>query len=204
MRTAVKLSIEGAKPLRFGAEYWWSVILDLTREQNRFSYADVDGLSDPYHERYLGRFLRKLEQAQFISKSEAGKRTYVLVKRQSHCPVITEDKKESRIGKRLQNMWNVMRRRRAGFTIDELVIDASTEDAVVARNTAKQYCMLLERAGMLAVTTRFKPGRGNNIYVLRGSANTGPKPPRKMKATMVYDPNRCMIVGDVVAEEEGV
>lgn len=205
MRAVVKLSIENAQPLRYGAEYWWSCILDLTREGAGFTYAQLDGLSDPYHERYLGRFLRKLETARFIEKNPFadGKRSYILLRRQSHMPVITLDRKESRVGQRLQNMWNVMRRRRGGFTVEELALDASTDDVVVARNTAKQYCLLLARAGMLAVQTPGKRGTGRNIYVLRGSANTGPKPPRKMKATMVYDPNRGAIIGDVLAEEDG-
>lgn len=202
MPRLVTLTVTDARPLRFGAEYWWSCILDLTREGAGFSYAQLDGLSDPYHDRYLGRFLRKLEDAGFIAKAALGVRVYSLVKRQSQVPLIGLDRKESHRGQRLQNMWNVMRRRRSGFTVDELALDASTDDLVVARNTAKQYCLLLARAGMLAVQAPGKRGEGRNIYVLRGSANTGPKPPRKMKATMVYDPNRETIVGNVVAEED--
>jgi hypothetical protein len=198
----ITLTIANARPLRYGAEYWWSCILDLTRDGAGFSYADLDGLSDPYHDRYLGQWLRRLEHAGFIAKVEAGERSYRLIKRQSQTPVIGTDRKESRFGQRLQNMWNVMRRRRSGFTVDELALDASTDDLVVARNTAKQYCLLLARAGMLAVQTPGRRGEGHNIYVLRGSANTGPKPPRKMKATMVYDPNREVVIGDVLAAED--
>jgi len=202
-RFVVRLSVADAKPLRFGAEYWWSVILDITRDRPVFTFADLDGASDPYHERYLGRFLRKLEVAGFIAKEgDTNKRSYVLVRRQRHTPVITVDRKESRTGQRLQNMWNVMRRRRQGFTVDELAVDASTDDIVVARNTAKQYCLLLHRAGLLVLQETGKRGVGRNIYVLRGSANTGPKPPQKMRATMVYDPNRGAVIGDVLAEED--
>ncbi|MBW8320641.1 MAG: hypothetical protein K0M49_02470 [Arenimonas sp.] len=202
MSKLVTLTIASAKPMRCGADYWWSCILDITREAPCFSYAELDGLSDPYHERYLGQFLRRLEKTGFIAKFAAGSRNYILVKRQSQVPSLGHDARESQRGQRLQNMWNVMRRRRSGFTVDELALDASVDDLVVARNTAKQYCLLLARAGMLAVQAPGKRGEGRNIYVLRGSANTGPKAPRKMKATMVYDPNREIIVGDVVAEED--
>lgn len=202
MPRLVTLTVTEARPMRCGADYWWSCILDLTREGADFSYAKLDGLSDPYHERYLGQFLRRLEKTGFISKVEAGSRTYRLVKRQSQVPSLGHDARESQRGRRLQNMWNVMRRRRSGFTVDELALDASVDDLVVARNTAKQYCLLLARAGMLAVQAPGKRGEGRNIYVLRGSANTGPKAPSKMKATMVYDPNREIIIGDVVAEED--
>lgn len=207
MHRALKLTISEARPIRHGADYWWSVILDITRTAEVFSYKELDGLSDPYKDRYLGRFLVKLEKAGFIEKVTgdtytAGARVYRLLKRQSLTPVISFDRKQSIVGQRQQNMWNVMRRRHQGFTIDELVLDASTEDAIVARNTAKQYVMLLEGAGLLACTKRFKPGQGCNIYVLKGSANTGPKPPSKMKASMVYDPNRGVIVGAVTAEED--
>lgn len=207
MHRVLKLTIEDARPIRHGADYWWGRILDITRVENVFSYKELDGMSDPYKERYLGRFLMKLERAGFIEKVVGGSytpgaRVYRLLKRQSQTPVISFDKKQSVVGQRQQNMWNVMRRRRQGFTIDDLVMDGSTEDAVIARNTAKQYVMLLEGAGILVCTKRFKPGRGCNIYVLKGSANTGPKPPSKMKASMVYDPNRGEIVGAVNAEED--
>lgn len=207
MHRVLKLSIEDVRPIRHGADYWWSCILDITRSAEVFSYKELDGLSDPYKDRYLGRFLMKLERAGFVEKVTggtytAGARVYRLLKRQSMTPVISFDSKQSLVGQRQQNMWNVMRRRHQGFTIDDLVLDASTEDAIVARNTAKQYVMLLEGAGILVCTKRFKPGRGCNIYVLKGSANTGPKPPAKMKSSMVYDPNRGVIVGAVTAEED--
>jgi hypothetical protein len=207
MHRVLNLTIAESRLIRHGADYWWSCILDITRSAELFSFKELDGLSDPYKERYLGRFLMKLERAGFIEKgtgamSTASARVYRLLKRQSQTPVISFDSKQSVVGQRQQNMWNVMRRRHQGFTIDDLVLDASTEDAIVARNTAKQYVMLLERAGILVVTKRFKPGRGCNIYVLKGSANTGPKPPSKMKASMVYDPNRGVIVGAVTAEED--
>ncbi|SIP89071.1 hypothetical protein SAMN05880590_10122 [Rhizobium sp. RU35A] len=204
MRMQVRLDIKGARPLRNGSAFWWAEILERTRDGGAFTYADLDGASEPYHEKYLGQFLRKLEEAGYIERqpTDESARTYVLVKRRSYCPVIAEDGSDSNVGKRQQAMWNVMRRRRQGFTVDELAIDASTEGAIIARNTAKQYCLLLKNAGLLVIQRVGKRGETRNVYVLKGSANTGPRPPRRMRARLVFDPNRNQVFGDVIAEEE--
>ncbi len=204
MRVQVKLEIEGARPLRNGSAFWWQTILELTRSGETFTYADLDGASEPYHEKQLGRFLRKLEKAGIILRkpSDDTTRRFRLIKRQRTCPVISISDRESRMGAGQQAMWNVMRRRHGGFTVDDLALDASTEDMVIARNTAKQYCLLLHRAGILAVQKAGKRGETRNIYVLKGSANTGPKPPRRMKTKFVFDPNRNQVLGDVIAEED--
>lgn len=204
MRVQVRLDVTGARPLRNGSAFWWATILELTRDGKPFTFAALDGASEPYHEKYLGQFLRKLEKAGYIERvpTQETVRTFRLLKRQSQCPVISEDASESRIGIGQQAMWNVMRRRHGGFTVDELALDASTDDVVIARNTAKQYCLLLERAGLLVVQKAGKRGETRNIYVLKGSANTGPKPPRRMRARFVFDPNRNQVLGDVIAEED--
>lgn len=203
MRMLVKIDVAGARPLRNGAEFWWATILETTREKTNFSYAEIDGASDAYHDVKLGNFLRRLEVAGFIERIEPdGGRTFRVIKRQSQCPVISATGANSRMGIRQQNMWNVMRRRKAGFTVDELAVDASTEDAVIQRNTAKQYCLLLQRAGVLLIQKSGKSRLGRNIYVLRGSANTGPKPPRRMSAKLLFDPNQNIVLGDVIAEED--
>ncbi|WP_137136648.1 hypothetical protein [Rhizobium sp. FKY42] len=204
MRTQVRIDVSGSRPLRNGSAFWWQLILDMTREGQSFTYADLDGASEPYHEKQLGMFLRKLEKAGIIERTPTTEsaRTFRLIKRQSQCPVVSVNERESLMGKRLQAMWNVMRRRRGGFTVDELTIDASTDDAIVARNTAKQYCLLLHRAGLLVLQKAGKRGENRNIYVLKGSANTGPKPPRRMQAKFVFDPNSNQVLGDLIAEED--
>lgn len=203
MRMQVRIDVAGARPLRNGSAFWWEKILEITRTGTEFTYQQLDGASDPYHEKHLGMFLRKLEDAGYIERtSSEGGRVFRVVIRQSQCPIIDAEGRESRVGIRLQNMWNVIRRKRGGFTVDELAIDASVEGAVVARNTAKQYCLMLERAQLLVVQKAGKRGENRNIYVLKGSANTGPKPPRRMSAKLVFDPNRNAVLGDVIAEED--
>lgn len=202
MPFALKIA-NAPKPLLYGAEFWWSQMLDLTADGQSFSYADLDGRSAPYHEQYMGLFLVKMERAGFIERAgEDDARVYRMVKRQRNCPVIGKNGKESKVGLGQQNMWNVMRRRRGGFTVQDLMIEASTDEVQLARNTAKQYCMRLERAGLLVKQKAGKRGEGRNIYVLRGSANTGPKPPRKYSATLLIDQNTHCVIGDVTAEED--
>lgn len=199
MRIHLKLKAT-TQPVRTGQDFWWSTILNATREKETFTFKEIDGACDPYHEKPLEHFLRKLEKAGFIAR--AGKeRVWSLVKRQRHCPVLAKDG-ESRVGARQQNMWNVMRRRRQGFTVDELRIDASTDDAEVTVNTAKRYCKLLANAGILKVQKQGARGAGRQTYVLTGSGNSGPKPPAKMLAKFVYDPNRNVVLGDIDAEED--
>lgn len=206
MAKVLKLTISDARPVRRGQEYFWSLILDLTRETDVFTYADVKGMCDQDALVKLRDMLRKLEKAGFLGRlpevGKHGRRPYRLLRRQSECPVLTNGSVESKRGRGIQHMWNVMRRARHGFTAVDLAVDASTDDVVVSYYYAKQYCALLKRAGILGIQRTGQRGVGGNVYVLLGSANTGPKPPRPYRARFVYDPNRCAIVGAVTAEEE--
>lgn len=206
MRRLLELSISDAKPLRHGLDYLWTLILEFTREQDTFLYRDIKGMSDQARLKQILIDLRRLEKAGILERLPAVRpkaaRPYRLLKRQSTTPALqTGGGGESTVGMGIQNMWNVMRRSRSGFTVAELAIDASTDDVKVSHQHAKQYCLLLERAGMLRKQRPGERGVGRNIYVLLGSANTGPKAPRRYKSTLVYDENRSLVVGGATAEE---
>lgn len=206
MSRLLQLTISDAKPLRHGLDYLWTLILEFTREQDTFLYRDIKGMSDQARLRQILIDLRRLEKAGFLERLPAARpkaaRPYRLLKRQSTTPALQAGGGgESTIGMGTQNMWNVMRRARNGFTVAELAIDASTDDVKVSHQHAKQYCLLLERAGMLRKQRPGQRGVGRNIYVLLGSANTGPKAPRRYKSTLVYDENRSLVVGGATAEE---
>lgn len=206
MSIILELTVSDAKPLRHGMDYVWSLILDLTRESDTFSYRDIKGMCDQSRLVQVRLDLVKLQDAGFLDRLPAsrpkGARPYRLLKRQSDTPILRKDGSgESTRGRGIQHMWNVMRRARGGFTVADLAIDASTEDVHVSHQHAKQYCLLLERAGILRKQRTGERGVGRNIYVLLGSANTGPKPPRRYQSVFVYDQNRGRVIGKVTAEE---
>lgn len=198
----IQLEVSGSKPIRRGQNFWWKKILEFSAETSMFTAAQLDGASDPYNEEQLRLFLRKLVKAGFIERLPTRLREYRLLRRQSQCPGLTDDGRETAYLTRLQNMWNVIRRKRNGFTVMEVVIEASTETHPIKRHWAYMYITRLEMAGLLKVTTPNRGGHNQRIYVLLGSANSGPKPPRRMSATLIYDPNRDLVLGEVVAEED--
>lgn len=196
MAKTLVLTIADAKPLRHGLDYVWSLIIDLTRDGDTFLYRDLAGMCDQARLHLVRADLRRLEAAGFLDRlpapMEKHARPYRLVKRQRETPSVRSD--GASLG--YQAMWNVMRRARAGFTVADLAIDASTDEVTVSLERARQYCQALERAGILKKLKAATPS-----YVLLGSANSGPKPPRRYRATLVFDENRGQIVGAVEAEE---
>lgn len=206
MSKILSLTVSDAKPLRHGMDYVWSLILNLTRDGDTFTYKDIRGMSDQSRLVQVRLDLVKLVDAGFLDRLPAdrpkGARPYRLLKRQSDAPILRSDRTgESVRGQGIQHMWNVMRRARGGFTVANLAIDASTDEVHVSHQHAKQYCLLLERAGILRKQRTGERGVGRNIYVLLGSKNTGPKPPRRYQSIFVYDQNVGRIVGAVTAEE---
>ncbi|WP_411037055.1 hypothetical protein [Shinella sp. BYT-45] len=206
MRKVLQLNISGAKPVRHGMDYLWSLILDLTRESDVFSYGDVIGRYDPAHRTRVSKDLAKLVSCGFLERLTAdgpsSARPYRLLKRQTDTPVLrTDGRGPSTAGLGLQNMWNVMRRARNGFTVSDLAIEASTDDCAVSYENAYSYCRVLHRAGVLKMLPAGKGSTGRMVYVLLGSGNTGPKPPRRYRSTFVFDENKGCVLGRVDAEE---
>lgn len=201
MAILLRIKTEGVKPILKGSDHFWEVLLAKTQDGSTVTFDDIDGACSPGQETSVRFFLQKLIKAGIVEKIEGRQHRYRLLKRSSQCPIVTRDGKPSTIGQGRQNMWNVMRRSRLGFTAPELAISASTDDVRVTEGAAKAYCQLLKKAGILILQTPGKPARSHNSYVLRGSANTGPKCPRILTSRMVFDRNTGQIVGDVIAEE---
>jgi len=206
MTTALDLTVSSAKPLRHGIDYVWSLILELTREGDTFLYRDIAGMCDQKQLSRVRGGLRNLVAAGYLARlpedRPKGTRPYHLLKRQAEAPNLRADGGgESTFGRGIEHMWNVMRRAHNGFTTADLAIDASTDEVNVSHQHAKAYCLLLERAGILKRLSSSKGGVGRNVYVLLGSANTGPKPPRRYKSTFVYDENKGRVIGTMTAEE---
>lgn len=202
MPLTVKLQVAKATPQLRGHDHYWRVILELTEEGRTFTTADIADRSSPGYGAEIRDFLRRLAAGGVIRATETFAtpgtpgRIYELVKRQRATPSFNRDGSPAHAGARQQQMWNVMRRETGGWTLQELVIAASTEDVTVTSDWARRYCVALTAAGILIETGR----PGDRRWRLKGTANTGPQPPMRMSGACVFDPNTGAVVGDLVVE----
>lgn len=211
MPAVLRLQVGKTERLRRGQDFFWSVMRQFHAAGEVFTVGDVWKRSDDDHRATVSTFMRRLETAGYIERvgtfgtSLAGRREpqFRIVRPQLPTPVVGRDGTGSRSGQAQQNMWNVMRRERDGWTASDLAVLASTDEVAVTRNTALAYCTRLEKAGILAVADKGCPGRPRRWW-LKGSANTGPKPPMILRTKLVYDQNTARIMGDTLAEEERI
>lgn len=211
MSVVLRLQVGRSEKLRRGQDYFWSQMREHHSAGRNFTVGDIWCRSDDAHRATVSTFMRRLEAAGYIERTGeaqitlAGKRepTFRLVRQQHATPAVSKTGKASSQGRSQQNMWNVMRRERDGWTAAELAVSASTDDVAVTRNTALAYCTRLEQAGVLVVADKGGPGKPRRWW-LKGSANTGPRPPMILRSKMVYDQNTARVIGEVLAEEERV
>jgi len=203
MSAILRLKIAKARPVMRGHDFYWKVIRYLTEEHSGdvFSLSDIVNQCSGVKRASVHCFLRLLIKADIVEKIEPDEpgcpSGYVLKVRPIETPVLSRRGKTAS-GQGQTNMWNTMcHLLKAGFSVRELCIHASTVDVPITHLTAKSYVAALNRAGMLIV-------RGKGVattYRLKPSANTGPKAPKILRSKMVYDANTETIVGDVEAEE---
>ncbi len=209
MSPVLKLRVAGVDRILKGQDHFWSVIRDLTEKDmsTPFSVKDVAGLCAGGQKPSVGDFIRRLVAGgiaeKLTTKDDKGEIQFRLVSRPRKRPVLRRDGTKAKTAPGQQQMWNVLRRNRDGVTARSLSVEASTDDHVVARNTALKYCRALEAAGMLTVLR--KGGAAvEQLWRLKGSANTGPKAPLILRTQMVFDQNSGKIIGEPVAEEERI
>lgn len=207
MGNILKLAIDGHKPIRGGYDYFWQVILQVTRENPVFTYRDVDGACDFGHEDMLVRFLRLLVKNAFIEiveeKARIGlPRKYRVLKRQNATPAFSRAGHVGKKGLAQQYLWNTARRLTQGFTVADIALLASTDEVVIAHQTAKDYCRVLELAGLLRVINPNRRQKEHVVYALRRAADTGPKAPVRYRVKLLFDPNTGLVIGDATATEE--
>lgn len=84
------------------------------------------------------------------------------------------------------NMWNAMRRF-ASFKPTDLAALATTDQVKVSPEDAATFCRMLAGASYLRVLEKAVPGKREATYRL--IRDTGPRPPRQMRITVVFDDN---------------
>ncbi|SFZ85968.1 hypothetical protein SAMN02983003_3140 [Devosia enhydra] len=204
MSAVLRLRIGSAEPLLRGNDHFWRVIMELSEGGSTFTLTDVEGRSECGTRAPIRDFVRRLVKGGLVEATppeEHGAPTlYRLIERSRSTPTINRDGTAGRQGRGQQQMWNVMRRETGGWTAQELAISASTDEVSVSAATALAYTRTLCQAGLLVVVTPGGPGK-KQVWRLKGSANTGPKPPKILRSKLVYDANTGKVLGDVIAEE---
>lgn len=105
-------------------------------------------------------------------------------------PKVTRDGRLITTGQARENMWRTMKIIGA-FTVQQLCVQASTEDCQIKQQDAKDYIKHLKAARYLKMTRlRGEP----TLYRFIPAMNTGPKPPMVQKIKQVYDPNTQTVV----------
>lgn len=201
MSFSVKILASGVRPVRGGGEFLWTQLLDASRDGGSMTQTELRGRCDAGHTSAIGDFLRRMVSAGYIEATDDQPRRYRIVKPQRDCPSLKQDGTPDIKGRAQQQLWNVMRRARLGFTIEQLMIDAATDDVAIGHETARSYVRLLQRAGVVKLQNAAQVQK-DSIFVLTGSGNTGPKAPRRMRTAFMYDPNTCSLLGEVVAQED--
>lgn len=193
----------GGKPILRGKDHLWSVMLELDRA-GPFTVRDVDDQTNMPDISHVWRYVKALHVGGFlvvVGEVPARSRNAVLyqvAQRVPHAPRLDRDGMPSTYGRRIQNMWNVLRGPGAGTGIrpEELALLASTEACPVTLASAKDYLYALSMAGCLQVVKPAKKGRNGHsaAYRLPSSRRTGPLAPMVMATRMVFDPNTNSIV----------
>lgn len=205
----LKIRVASVEPVRRGKDYWWRTMREIAAEGGDFTVGDVFGASDEAHRSAVSTWFRRLEDAGYIERTGAARRNmagkneplFRILRKQSATPIVAREGVAGGLGLVQQNMWNVMRRQRDGWTASELAVLSTTDTVRVSRNTALAYSTRLCQAGMLAVVDKGAPGRERR-WRLKGSADSGPKPPMVLRSKLVFDQNLSKVVGEVMAEED--
>lgn len=211
----LELRVEAQKPLYRGHDHYWSVIRDLGRDGNLFTFQEIDLRCNDTDGECIGEFLRRLTKAKFLEVVETRQvstkgqgptnqksfrqRVYRLLKRPTATPCIRRDGTIGRQGSIQSQIWNAMRALKT-FDVSELQLAASTDEVKAKRESVQTYIIHLTHAGYLLVLRAGK-GRTAGIWRLKPSMNTGPKAPKILQSKMVYDSNLKEVMGQPQAVE---
>jgi len=203
MSVILQLMIGKSCPVLRGRDHYWSVIMDFAMREETFIARDVFGKSNVPDSGDIRAFLKCLTLAGYVESTGENPVSYRVIKKQAATPRVRPDGSVIEGVGRNQAMWNLMRGPvgRSGFSADDLVQKASTDEVKISVDCAKRYIKRLDDAGYLVL--RQKGGKHRPPeWRLLPHMMTGPDAPKVLKSRMVYDPNRQQMVGEVLAEEE--
>lgn len=167
----------------------WPVVQDMPE----LTRADVMRLTGMTHH-MAGRALARWEAAGkvHLARSEGMKRIY----RPTEHDVSAVERHAAELrGQRKptpqDNLWRSMRMLRE-FTPIDLVAVSSIPGCEVDEKKAIEFCRTCLKGGYLRVVQKARPGRRPARYRL--IRDTGPKPPRHVRLTAVWDDNEGRLV----------
>lgn len=138
-------------------------------------------LAEPFN-----RFTRKSRVEQGLAVGD----TYELVKDVGvTAPRVTKHGKPVTQGLGRARLWQSIRILRKGFSVEDLVMTANTEQISVSTAEARTYCQKLRQANYLKKLSK-NPVR----YSLLPSKNTGPRAPMIQRNKAIFDPNKNAVV----------
>lgn len=192
---------QAGKPIFRGHDHYWIVIRDLDKQQGLWTVDDIFDHSSAVKGSIVS-YVKKLEQAGYVTSESSGDdRAYFrLHRKQSKTPRISNDGIVCAPCSQ-QFLWNIMRKCGA-FTVEELAFNASTKDIEINPKTAKSYVLRLAKVGILDKigTHRYKQPK---TFILPQYRNTGVHAPTLLRATMMFDVNTQLAVGEILASEVG-
>lgn len=129
-----------------------------------------------------------------------GKRLWQLTSRKLQPPYLDGRGNASHTHEMLSRIWKALKMAKT-VSVTTLRSFIDDQDVTLSSDTARTYLNALARAGYLDKIEASQEC-GEQRYKLRHAMMTGPLPPRLLRATLVYDPNRREIAGPVVGAEE--
>lgn len=207
MSRIIRFESPPGKPALRGIHHFWKCIRGLDRG-GPWTIHDVVMESNVSDRSTVADFVRRLLAARIAEPAPADPSgpsrrapTYRLLSSPEPTPMLRRDGSAGLQGRGQAQMWNAMRGIcRQGFTVDDLVLYASTDIVPVTTETAKSYVKHLAAAGFFRRLREGRP-RERALYRLRPGMDTGPQAPVILRTHVVYDQNKGVAVGPLVAEE---
>ncbi|KQZ14337.1 hypothetical protein ASD44_09825 [Mesorhizobium sp. Root554] len=206
MGIILKLTVGSTTVVNRGLDHTWAVIRRLGKDGATFSACDVCRASNDSRGT-ISEFLRRLSLAGFVRPAGetvgpkgVNRKLWLLMQSPARRPIVTRTGGLSDAGKSRQQAWNFMRgpMSRQGFTLADLTVYATTSEVAVTLAAARSFVRGLKQGGYL-VDLGGRPKQ----WRLKPSMNTGPLPPAALESQVVFDRNRNMVFGDIVAREAG-
>lgn len=206
MQVALKVTADKTKARLSGFDHYWSVMMDYEMMGKIFAITDIMAFCNgPNARSDINDFMKRLTKAGIIALADEKSKSYRIVERQSATPRIRRDGTIITGVTKNQAMWNFMRTSvgAQGFTAQDIVAWASTDNTKINISTAKSYITVLAKAGYLIEIIKGSPGKPG-MWRLAPDMNTGALPPMILRTKIVFDQNRYEVIGQPEIAEVSV
>lgn len=182
-----------------GRDGLWRMLLDLD-ERGPWSNGDAARATN-LNRGTLSEWLGRLRKGGFVRQE--GERPprrggpaialYRLTRRPVEAPRVSRDG-EVLPEPQIQVLWRIIKMLKS-FSLDDLVLAASTAERAINRNTVASYVNELARVGILA---KSGPLHRRHFRLVR---NVGALAPKILSAKIVFDPNSRSVIGEADTRE---